>query len=175
MPTASSELLGNAVLGLFVFFTLGGAVLAVSLKNIFHNVLCFAVSLLGVAGIFVFLHSEFLALMQIMIYVGAVVVAMAFAVMLSPPQYLAPDPRSKPKILFSLATSLLFFAFLSKAIRMSHWQIDDAATVPSVVDLGMSLMDKFSLAFVMVSLALFVAVVGAILAAGRGTSGGQRR
>ena len=161
------QLLGDATLGLFIFLALGGAFLAVSLKNIFHNVLCFAVSLLGVAGIFLFLHSEFLALMQIMIYVGAVVVAITFAVMLSPPAFQKPVPRSKTKILFSLAMSLLFFAFFLKAIRLSQWHINDNATVPSVVDLGLSLMNKFQLAFVMVSMVLLVAVLGAIITATR--------
>ena len=170
MQLATSEILGNAVLGLFIVTTLGGAIGAVTLKNIFHNVLCFAVSLLGVAGIFIFLHSEFLALMQIMIYVGAIVVAITFAIMLSPPLFLPPAARSRPKILFSLAMALLFFAFLLKAIRLSQWHYNDAATVPTVMDLGMSLMTKFQLAFVMVSLVLLVAVLGAIITATRGQS-----
>ncbi len=162
-----NELLANAILGLFIFLALGGGVLAVTLKNIFHNVLWFAVSLLGVAGIFIFLHSEFLALMQIMIYVGAVVVAITFAVMLSPPAFRQPIPRSRAKILFSLAMSLLFFAFFLKAIRTSVWHINDASKVPSVTDLGMSLMTKFQLPFVMVSVVLLVAILGAIITATR--------
>ena len=170
MHLPMTELLANATLGLFIFLALGGAVLAVTLKNIFHNVLWFAVSLLGVAGIFLFLHSEFLALMQIMIYVGAVVVAITFAVMLSPPAFQRPAPRSKAKILFSLTMSLLFFACFLKAIRLSQWHINDASTVPSVVDLGLSLMTKFQLAFVMVSVVLLVAILGAIITASRGAS-----
>ncbi len=165
-----NNLLSNAVLGLFIFLALGGGVLAVSLKNIYHNVLCFALSLLGVAGIFVFLHAEFLALMQIMIYVGAVVVAITFAVMLSPPMFAPPRPRSKAKILFSLAMSLLFFAFFFKALRMSRFNINDDRTAASVVDLGMSLMNRFQVPFVMISLVLLVAILGAIISAGKGTS-----
>ncbi len=168
MPSAPSDLLGNAVLGLFIFLTLGGAILAVSLKNILHNVLCFAVSLLGVAGIFLFLDAEFLALIQIMIYVGAVVVAITFAVMLSPPMFLKPTPRGKTKILFSLALSMLFFSFFSKALRMTQWSQTDDYEAVSVVDLGMKLMTKFELPFIMVSVALLVAVLGAIITAGKG-------
>lgn len=170
MDASINHLLGNAILGLFIFLALGGGILAVSLKNIFHNVLCFAVSLLGVAGIFIYLNAEFLALMQIMIYVGAVVVAITFAVMLSPPMFVPRAPRSKPKILFSVALSLLFFAFFLKALRLSHWHINDDAKVPSVTDLGISLMTTFQLPFIMVSLVLLVAVLGAIIAAGRGAS-----
>ncbi len=171
MAYTSNELLANAALGLFIFLTLGGAILAVSLTNILHNVLCFAVSLLGVAGIFLFLNAEFLALIQIMIYVGAVVVAITFAVMLSPPMFLKPEPRSKSKILFAFAMSMLFFAFFLKMIRMAHWHINEAYQEVSVVDLGLRLMTKFELAFIMVSVALLVAVLGAIITASKGVEG----
>ena len=75
--------------------TFGGAFIAVGARNIFHNVLGLALSLFGVAGIFVFLNSPFLAMMEILIYVGAICIAICFAIMLSEPLYL-PRPPRKP-------------------------------------------------------------------------------
>ena len=62
-----------------------GALLAVGLKNIFHNILGFALAMLGVAGVFASMGSDFLAAVFVLVYVGAVAIAMVYAVMLSHP------------------------------------------------------------------------------------------
>src|SRR5512136_2381768 len=84
---------------LVVALTISGALIAVGARNIFHNVLGLAVSLFGVSGLFVYLNSPFVALMEILIYVGAICIAICFAVMLSEPLYLPPPPRNKAKVL----------------------------------------------------------------------------
>ena len=75
-----------------------GALIAVGARNIFHNVLGLAVALFGVSGLFVYLNSPFVALMEILIYVGAICIAICFAVMLSEPMYLPRPPRNPLKI-----------------------------------------------------------------------------
>ena len=82
-----------------VALTLVGALIAVAARNIFHNVLGLAASLLGVSGLFLYLNSPFVALMEILIYVGAICIAICFAIMLSEPLHLPRPPRSKIKIL----------------------------------------------------------------------------
>ena len=62
---------------------LAGASLAVTTRNILHAILGLAVALMGIAGLFLYLHSPFLAAMEVLIYVGGISVAMVFAVMLS--------------------------------------------------------------------------------------------
>ena len=80
---------------LVVALTILGALIAVGARNIFHNVLGLAVALFGVSGLFVYLNSPFVALMEILIYVGAICIAICFAVMLSEPMHL---PRLPPGI-----------------------------------------------------------------------------
>ena len=84
-----------------VAITIVGAFIAVAARNIFHNVLGLALSLFGVAGLFLYLNSPFVALMEILIYVGAICIAICFAIMLSEPLYLPRPPRNPMKILGS--------------------------------------------------------------------------
>ncbi len=65
--------------------TMAGRLIAVGARKIFHNVLGLALALFGVSGIFVYLNSPFVALMEILIYVGAICIAICFAIMLSEP------------------------------------------------------------------------------------------
>lgn len=71
---------------LFILSTilaLGGAVLVLSLKNIMHACMALLTSLLGVAGLYFSMGADFVGVVQIMVYVGGVVILMLFAVMLT--------------------------------------------------------------------------------------------
>ena len=76
-----------------VVVTLTGALLAVIPTNIVHNVLGLALAMFGVTGIYLFLGSQFVAMMQFLIYVGAICVTYIFAIMLSPPLELEPPKQ----------------------------------------------------------------------------------
>ena len=65
------------------FVSLASAVMVVITRNIIYAALALLLSLGGVAGIFVLLLAEFLALVQILIYGGAIVIVMLFAIMLT--------------------------------------------------------------------------------------------
>lgn len=65
------------------FLTLASAVLVISAKEIFHSALYLTVMFLSIAGLFVMLNAEFLAAVQILVYAGAVVILMLFAIMLT--------------------------------------------------------------------------------------------
>ncbi|MDI6829350.1 MAG: NADH-quinone oxidoreductase subunit J, partial [Armatimonadota bacterium] len=59
------------------------AVLVVTLRNIFHSLLFLVLTFLGVAGVFLLLAADFLAAVQVLIYVGAIIVLLLFALMLT--------------------------------------------------------------------------------------------
>jgi NADH-quinone oxidoreductase subunit J len=63
--------------------SVGGALFVVRLNNVFRSALMLAVCFLGMAGLFVLLNAEFLAVVQLLIYVGAISVLLIFAVMLT--------------------------------------------------------------------------------------------
>jgi NADH:ubiquinone oxidoreductase subunit 6 (subunit J) len=156
---------------LVVAVTLVGALIAVAARNIFHNVLGLALSLMGVAGLFLYLNSPFVALMEILIYVGAICIAICFAIMLSEPLHLPRPPRSFAKVLGALVGAGAVFVFLGLLLRKTTWTPAlERSPDWSITTLGHYLLTKYVLIFELVSLLLLVAMLGAIVNArgGRG-------
>ena len=75
--------MGLALFVIVALFTLGGAVGVVATRNVVHAALFLLLSLLGAAGAYLLLFAEFLALVQTLIYGGAVTIVVLFAVMLT--------------------------------------------------------------------------------------------
>lgn len=143
-----------------------GALIAVLPRNIIYNVFGLATSLIGVAGLFLFLGSEFLALMEILIYVGAICIAIVFAIMLSQPMHIQIPPSWRPKVYFSLAVSFVVFICFTIIVVRTPWE----AAVTRQEDwtvrrLGELLLTRYELLFELMSLLLLVAIVGSIITA----------
>ncbi len=71
-----------------IFYALAGvivasAILVVSVRNLFHCALALALTMFGISGIYLYLGWEFLAAVQVLIYVGAVTVLIIFGIMLT--------------------------------------------------------------------------------------------
>ena len=92
------DLLAQAGFAAIVALTFAGALIAVFPRNIIYNILGLIVCLTGVAGLFVYLGSPFIALMQLLIYVGAICISIIFAIMLSRPLHLSVPKRRLPKV-----------------------------------------------------------------------------
>jgi NADH-quinone oxidoreductase subunit J len=156
-----------------VAFTIVGALIAVLARNIFHNVLGLALSLFGVAGLFVYLNSPFVALMEILIYVGAICIAICFAIMLSQPLYLPGAPRNPLKIQGAALGAGAVFVFLALLTKKTRWvPAAERSTDWSITTIGHYLLTNYVLIFELISLLLLVAMLGAIVNArgGRGRS-----
>ncbi len=69
--------------GVISFIILLASIGMVASKNMVHSALSLAVAFIGIAALFISLEAEFLAMIQVLIYAGAVVVLMLFAVMLT--------------------------------------------------------------------------------------------
>jgi len=165
----------GAVFGASAATALVGAVCAVGLKSIFHNILGFALAMLGVAGVFLSLGSDFLAVVFVLVYVGAVAIAMVYAVMLSVPLDLPARPRSRAKV----AGAALFAAVGAAAI----WLVERGAAWPratgrldvSAAWTGYRFLRDYVLAFELISVLLVIAMMGAVMVARRSRSPGEGR
>ena len=85
----------------FFFFlmsamALGGGLGVVAARNVVHSALFLLLSLLAVAGLYVLLLTEFLALVQIFIYGGAIIIVLLFAIMLTSLPGISPHLRQRP-------------------------------------------------------------------------------
>lgn len=160
------------VFAVAVLATMGGALLAVLTRRIIRSVCGLALCCFGLAGLYYFLHSPFLALMEILIYVGAVCVTIVFAVMLAEPDE-APA-RETPRAalgwggLALLISAAVFWGLLRLGLTQD-WPAPAArVSEGSVADIGISLLTTYSLAFELISLVLLVAILGALVVARHG-------
>jgi NADH-quinone oxidoreductase subunit J len=76
-------LLESIAFGLFAVVTVGSALGVVILREVWHSALMLGVALLSVAVHYVMLQAEFIAAMQILVYVGGVLILITFAIMLT--------------------------------------------------------------------------------------------
>lgn len=143
---------------------LAGALLAVTRSNILHAVFGLAISLVGVAGIFFTLGSPFVAIMEILIYVGGIAVTMLFAVMLS--TVVNPQEReSTVRRLLAASAAILFFAGMTLVITQAEFATGQSlpASAWSLEEVGKNLLNRYNLAFETLSVVLLLAIVGAIV------------
>lgn len=141
----------------------------VSLKNIFHCALFLIVCLFSVAGIFILLDAEFLAVAQVLIYVGAVAILMIFAVMLTSNLASKEIKQTNENSVVTFFVCLIFLmATLTMLYHTDVWNYarnQIPATESNTMMLGKLLMTKFMLPFEVVSVVLLAAMIGAIVLA----------
>jgi NADH-quinone oxidoreductase subunit J len=162
-------LVAQSIFWLMVVLTLTGAVLAVIPLKIVHNILGLALAMFGVTGIYLYLGSQFVAMMQLLVYVGAICITYIFAIMLSPPMELELPRRPIVKAVTSLIVSLITFGTLVQMIMSTKWApYAQPSRDWTIKTLGHQLLTRYFLVFELISLLLAVAIVGAIMIAGIG-------
>lgn len=165
----------GAVFGASAAIALVGALCAVGLKNIFHNILGFALAMLGVSGVFLSLGSDFLAVVFVLVYVGAVAIAMVYAVMLSYPLDLPQRPRSVAKILGAALFAAVGAAGIWLVVRTAPWPPSSGRADVSAAWAGFRFLRDYVLAFELISVLLVVAMMGAVMMARRTRAAGEGR
>lgn len=171
-PAAS--LIAGAIFVLAVLTTVIGALIAIVATRIIRSVCGLAICCFGLAGLYYFLHSPFLALMEILIYVGAVCITIVFAVMLAEPEEPATGEKQGAQLFWGGLALLICGAIFWGVFRLGH-QFDWTTPVTRISDgsiktIGTSLLTTYSLAFELISLALLVAILGALAIARTGRS-----
>ncbi len=146
-------------------FTLASGLLAVSLRNIFHAALALVFALLGIAGVYFVLHAEFLAAVQILLYVGAIMTLLIFVVMLTSRIGDASIPTSNRQRWPAALGALCLILFLVRVIGKTVWPLKEPLSTVDAVQIGKELMGTYVLPFEIISLVLVVALVGAIVIA----------
>jgi len=165
----SAEGLSGLVFFVFVAATLAGAVIAVGVTGLVRAVAGLALCFIGVAGLYWYLESPFVALMQVLIYVGAVCVTIIFAVMLAdtagPKQ---PDRRGAFVAAMGVVTSLALVWALSTLGLTTGWQPAGQRGLGTLEEMGTQLLTTYGLSFELISVVLLVAIVGSLALARQG-------
>ncbi len=170
VPFAFSEYIIPALFLVFAATTVAGAIIAVGAQRIIRSVCGLALCCLGLAGLYYFLNSPFLALMELLIYVGAVCVTIVFAVMLAEPDEPAPTARHNWLAIAStgIVATALFWSLARLGVCGDWPTLAVNQSSGSVETIGVQLLTTYSMAFEVISLVLFVAILGAIAIARTG-------
>jgi NADH-quinone oxidoreductase subunit J len=147
-------------------FLVGSAISAVSVRNIFHAAVYLIVALFSVAGFFILLHAEFLAAVQVLIYVGAVAMLMIFAVMLTTRLTDVRVRTQNAQVGIGLVVALVLFGTVAVTLWVTVWpSTDQPMAADNVRALGRLIMTRYVLPFEIVSVLLLAAMIGAIVIA----------
>jgi NADH-quinone oxidoreductase subunit J len=144
----------------------GSAVMVAVSSHVVHCALWLVVTLGALAGLYLLLAAEFVAWVQVLIYVGAVVVLLLFALMLTrAPIGALPDLNGPGRILAAaVATATAAVLVTTLAVGFGAARLDiDTADVGTASSLGTRLFDSWVLPFEVLSLVLLAALVGAIV------------
>ena len=151
------------------FSAVAGALLAIRLRNLVHATLCLIFFFVALAGIFVLLLAEFIAAVQILVYVGAVGILILFAIMLT--HHVTGEAGERIDArgwLWGLAGTLaVFLTLLLPALLLTVLPGVPAepAFSPSARNIGLSLMSPYVIALQVMGLLLTAALVGAVVIA----------
>jgi NADH:ubiquinone oxidoreductase subunit 6 (subunit J) len=150
-----------SIAGLTVLF----ALFVVLSRHIFHAAVYLAVVLISIACIYLYLDAEFLAVVQVLIYVGAIVTLFIFTVMLTADIDSGTFVGTLRRMLVSALASLAIFFILVKVINMvTAWKtVLSGGSSVSLSQLGKSLMSGYALPFEVISLISLAAMIGAIV------------
>lgn len=174
-----------------IFYLLGAVILAsaagvVFLKNVVHAGFLLVLTFAGVGGLYLLLNADFVAMAQILIYVGAITIMILFALMLTQRQDSASEPPHEGRSFWAGLTALLLGVVLYRSIVSSPWGlqaryatgaltrntlftlangVQQAYSAGSALILGNGFFGEFLLPFEVASLLLLMALVGAIVLA----------
>ncbi len=146
-----------------------GAVMAITLRNVVHSVFCVLLFFSALAGLFLLLLAEFIAAVQVLVYIGSVGILMLFAIMLTT-KVMGDSTRtvhSRGWAWGGLAVGALLLGVLLPLI--SQTRPDSPSLLsnfnPSVRQLGLVLMDPYFASVGVIALLLTAGLIGAVVAA----------
>ena len=142
---------------------LGGALGVVITRNVAHAALYLLMSLASVAGVFILLVAEFLALVQVLIYGGAITIVLLFALMLTRAEEFS-NVRDNPQWAVAGVAAISIFGVLSSVIFSNKLDVQQPIG-PGLEELGAELFTNWVVPFEIASVVLLVALIGAIILA----------
>lgn len=147
---------------LFAIITLVSAGFVVTTRNVIYSAFFLLFTFFGVAGIYVLLAADFLAVVQIMVYVGGILILLLFGVMLTN-KITNVDIRTGTANLLpaSIAVGLMMGAMVS-AMLFTSWRVQDTQVPDTTIkQLGSLLITDYILIFELLGMLLLIALIGA--------------
>jgi NADH-quinone oxidoreductase subunit J len=145
--------------------TVGFAAVVVFSKNIMYSAFALVFTLFGIAGLYVLLSADFMAVTQLMLYIGGILILIIFGVVITS-RISGIDVKSgslgRIQLGGAAVISLLMGVMLISIILSTNWYLAPSEEVNSTVtQIGNELLTKYLLAFEAASILLLLAIVGA--------------
>jgi NADH-quinone oxidoreductase subunit J len=153
--------------------TLASALCVVFLERPIHNVLFMIVTMIGLAGLFILLHAEFIAMVQLIVYAGAVMVLFLFVIMLlNLDQIRIPEDSSIYRRWIGVGAAFLLLLVVvpllwifSPAGKVGSLMLDKTAEMSNTEVVAKELFTTYLLPFEIASILLLAAIIGAVILA----------
>jgi NADH-quinone oxidoreductase subunit J len=160
---------GGIVFAFFAILVLGGSLMCVWERSIVRSAFCLMGTFGGTAGFFVLLGADFLAMAQILIYVGGILALLLFGVMLSPPDM---EERKLPRVIGGIVLVGAGVAWVAAKVQATVvWakapELPEMKTHAREIGLGFLAPDQYVVAFELAAVLLTVALVAAVYIARR--------
>lgn len=169
----------------FAFVTVFSALMVITAKNPVHSVLFLIFAFFNAAGLFILLSAEYLAMLLVVVYVGAVAVLFLFVVMMLDIDLVAIREGFVKRLPLGIAVAVALFVQIgalvvasgSSGVQVHPAQhvTPDAAAVSNTKALGMILYTDYVYAFQVAGLILLVGMIGAIVLTHRRRDGVKRQ
>ena len=141
--------------------TVGAALGVVISRNLIHAVVFLILSFVGIAGLYLTLSAEFIAVVQVLIYVGAISVLMLFAILLTP-QAARDNSETSLRYPAGILMGLVIAALIFVALETDWSEVTRTPLANSTKVIGESLLKEFVLPFEIAAVLLTAALVGAM-------------
>jgi NADH-quinone oxidoreductase subunit J len=149
------------------FVAIGGAIVMINLQKVIHMVVALVFTFISIAGIYILLHAEFLAAVQILIYSGAITILMLFGIMLT-----KHNDVSENLSMGAFRKTIVLISILGFGVVMYlgiyNMDFGEQATtlhVNNTEQIGIELFSKYVIPFELTSVVLLVALIGSIVLA----------
>jgi len=159
----------------FAALAIGSGLLAATAHKIVHSAFSLLATFFGVAGIYAVLGNDFMAVTQVVVYVGGILVLLVFGVLLTdriPDEFRMTKPRAYVPAVLAAALTFVCLAWAitgTSWMRLPHVLADPGVAEPRTAEIGVSLLTDYLLPFEFASILLLVVLVGAARVARGGT------
>jgi NADH-quinone oxidoreductase subunit J len=156
--------------------TLGGAVMVMSLRHLVHCALALVVTFAGLGAMYLLLSAEFVAFVQLLVYVGAVAILIVFALLLTRSATVEPHEGLLQSRVAGVGIAVLaFIAIVSALLTSGRFErVQFVAPTLTVRKIGEELMTRYVLPLEVIGLLLTAATIGAVVIAMEERKGAER-
>lgn len=144
--------------------TIGAAIVSLESKQVVYGAIALAFSFIGIAGLFILLDATFVALFQVIVYVGAIAVLILFTVMLVTKD-IDPNAKREPTQPAGIILAVIIIILVGAVASISSlwsWAPSTAYSSSIVVAIGDSITSQYMIPLEVLALILGASIVGAI-------------